>query len=613
MKECINKILLGLLLVLPFYACKYEPVGFYDRAVDQNSDPPQIQVIELNFNEDTIILYRNKTIRFKFDTQYHNVVAVRLLVDTTEIGLFKGASGEITLNPWYFSEGIHNLELQVYTGSGTGSIADAIGLEGYGFSKKWKLKVYQWSGAEVNEFIENGILHVSWPEYDVVHYTEYYIFKTFMNNGIQVGRSKTSEYIDSAYAGESASYMIKGMDSEGNVITLGSTGVKSYIPIMNYSRDTLNTFSISWNKSIFYNAVDSYQVFLGYNYDQLQLVKSTHDLEDTAYDFKWDYFTNGAFVKLRVVPKPLNVNYNPEDYSAFETVIYIGINYSFPSTGNEIFPINDNEIIYNYSSARLLRFSLTSGKIINDFRLQNIDGNKFEMMSASPALTYITSRSEWLNGIIVLVNTNLNSQSEIDQHLITGDADYNEVPVSDAGTAIINIGDSSLTLYDLINLKALGHFIRSPVYPISAGKLKLSSSGDYFTIVDDSIRLFHIIDGNFKLVQIIAKPIGNMLIEFSPVNPEQFTFWNGSLLSVKRCDSFSTIHEFPLTENLEDIDYRNNNILTSTPGFLHIRSLEDGSLRKDIGTYYVPYSGLNSWFLINHAIVHRSGVYCFLN
>jgi hypothetical protein len=618
MKKCIYRILQGALLSLIFFACKYEPVGEYDRNVNQNADPPSVKVVELNLNIDSIVVYYERSVRFKFDTQYHNVVGVRLLIDTTEIGRVSSGTGEFKIEKWRVAVGIHTLKLEVYTGSGTGSIADSIGQEGYLFSKSWKLIVKWWSGNEVSTYVADGLLHIKWPEYDAGRFEEYYIYKyyDYGSTEIKIGSSKNSEFIDSTYVGEYTDYIIKARDSEGNIIPLGSTGNMSSLPALSFSEDTLNNLTITWTKSRFYSAVDSYQVFLGYNSEQYRLVKSTHNPDDTIFNFKNDYFSELAYVKLRIVPKKVNLQYYPERYSSFSNYMTFYVTSNFPTFGvlDNISAINDHEFVYIWSLDRIFRYSLSGRKIVEAYSTGSETGyGPFYYLTASPSGNYITFRTDWNQKNIFFANSvGLNPPFGIDQDSLPGVAKFQDIPVSDIGTGLINIADTSFIIYDFRNSIILGKYYRQSKYPLYPGSLKLSSQGDYLAVIDDSIHLIKFTNGDFKPVMDFPKPYGKILIEFDAVNPEHIVFWNGSQFSVRKCSDFSMVYEFPLYEKLEDIDFRNDELLTWTPGYLHIRSLINGSLLNDLPTNYNPADGFKC-YLFNKTIVHTGGIFFTLN
>jgi hypothetical protein len=205
----------------------------------------------------------------------------------------------------------------------------------------------------------------------------------------------------------------------------------------------------------------------------------------------------------------------------------------------------------------------------------------------------------------------MNPYTEINQRYITGNADNNNIPVSDIGTSILTDNDMNLSIYDFKNSEILGKYIRNSFYPLYAGSLKLSKNGDYLIVIDDSLRLIHFSNNEFRPVSFLKKPVDKMLIEFDEVNPEQVIFWDGSQLSVKRCESFSTVYEFPLTETLLDIDYRNSEILSFTQGHLNVRSFIDGSLLKDVNINFIPSWG-RTCYLINHTIIYTAGLMYFI-
>ncbi len=64
------------LLVLMFflYSCEYQSSEVYNRPVNKDIAPPQIQVVELNIDEDTVCIYRSMEIKFKFESDNQAII-----------------------------------------------------------------------------------------------------------------------------------------------------------------------------------------------------------------------------------------------------------------------------------------------------------------------------------------------------------------------------------------------------------------------------------------------------------------------------------------------------------------------------------------------------------
>jgi hypothetical protein len=141
MKTHISEFLLIVSYIITFSSCEYETIAVYNRSVNKNVVAPTIQTVELNLNSDTITIYSDSTIIFKFSSSNQAINSVDFLIDGNLLSSVNSNTGVFNLQYNTLSEGIHSITIQVYTCSGTGSIADHLGAEVFLYSKSWKLNV----------------------------------------------------------------------------------------------------------------------------------------------------------------------------------------------------------------------------------------------------------------------------------------------------------------------------------------------------------------------------------------------------------------------------------------------------------------------------------------
>ncbi len=114
------------------YSCEYEPTELYEPKVNKDIAPPEIQTVQLNLNDDTLFLYSSKQINFQFQSNSsQKIVAVKFYLDNTLLNTVNSNAGSFDLNYYQLSKGIHKLKIELYAKSGTGSIADNLGLEAF--------------------------------------------------------------------------------------------------------------------------------------------------------------------------------------------------------------------------------------------------------------------------------------------------------------------------------------------------------------------------------------------------------------------------------------------------------------------------------------------------
>lgn len=610
-----GKVIIQFLLFLaiaPFInSCEYEPSGVHERDVQKDANPPQMQTVELNVNNDSIFLYNYWNIRFQFQCPNHNIIGVRLLVDSIEIGRVNSYTGTFSILPYYFEAGVHEMVMQVYTNSGTGSIGDILGMEGYVFWHKWQLIIKGSYDSGLKYGVKNGFLNISWARYDATNFKEYVVIRE--ENGStarEIWHSKNPEFTDSTYAGEGGRYLIYARTNETDDVTIADLYFDREIPQLTYSADTLNNLVLTWNKSRYYNAIDSVNVFMGTSEVNCSSAGSISNAYDTTFTFApKGSFGDMLFAKIRIVPKKENIMYVPERYYKFESQTYPVKGYPFPAGQfiENLYRVARNEFIYvqKTDGDYLVRYSVSAKSIVEKISKSSPECSSYFIgVQTSPAGKYLFSLIGCYPEPMIAESSNLGGYS-----IVGAASQYGTgVLVSDTGIGLICDFNYKIYLFDFLNSKMLGIYDRSPRTPIP---IKISSNSDYFLERDDSIRLVHFDGTGFSTIKSLRLIDNYGHFEFHPFNKDQIIYWDQSVFSVRHCEDFSTIYDFPLTESLLDIDFYNDEILTFVTGHLYIRSIQNGSLISDIPVNFTPQSG-STCYLVNHTIVYTRGLMYFV-
>lgn len=610
MKKHVIVIALTALFTVLFISCEYEPKGVFNQPVDKDIAPPQIQVVELNLESDNIYLYTGMNVKFLFNTDNQKIKATRFLIDGIVKGIINSNKGEFYIWAADLAEGYHELVIEIYTESGTGSIADKIGAEAFVALKSWSLYMDKSFHPEVKAIPINGLLNITWTPYRATNFKEYVVYRhDDMWAEKEISRSLSNEYVDGTYVGEGGSYIIKVLTSDDSYFILGYLNLRPEIPKINFYSDSANLVKIKWSRGKYYNAVDSFVVFMGNSGYDYKRVNATNKISDTVYKTTAACFGDQLYFKLRVVPRKVNLKYVPREYSQFESWVYDKLGYKLRESPRfmEMTPVTNDEFIYISAHDSLVRYSVTQRKIVEKIghKTPNYYCSEFLSLSVSPSGNYTTSRIGCNMDVLFTLSNNLNSYSPINPENLFGRS-TSAIPVSDIGTGLFSDYNEHIYIYDFISSTVIGTYTSNFPFPLG---LKISSNGDYFFEKGDSLRLVGFKNQLFKTIWKVSNSNSVLLYEFNPVNSNQVIFVNGNTLSVKQCDNLSTVNQITLTDKLLDIDYYKNEILTYKTGHLLVRSFTNGSLIKDIPINFIPVDfGDKKCFLINHTIITGDGL-----
>ncbi|MFA5971611.1 MAG: hypothetical protein WC780_04595 [Lentimicrobiaceae bacterium] len=604
------------IIFLLLSSCEYTPDKVFTNPTKPDPGAPNVNVVELNLEEDTVYLYFDKTVTFKFSTSNQEIRNVVYEVDNAVKETVSSGNGEFIMTQNDFYDGVYTLSIKVYTGSGTGSIADQVGAEGYLYEKKWVLIVTRTYGMPVSYTAENGYLRLDWAPYHGSELSEFVVYRPDENySSHEVGRSTTNHFIDSCYVGEGGNYSIRAKMKSGEEVYWGYCQLSKELPRIDCSSTPTNQYYVYWSKSRFFKGIAKVDVFQRDASDIYQPVYSSSSYNDSIYSFSNRLFGERINFMIKLIPRKYSFGYLQSD-ERFYTVsqdIYAGYNFSTQiSSGVPIKAVENNEILYDDRSLGLVRFSLSTLKNTEAFSYKGpiCESRYFSDLDVSPMGKYYISHICDFEHFISASSSNLGNYQVNDLSYLTGQQAW-KIPISDNMLGLIgslNWG-AGIYLYNFNTQSILAEYTNDPT--MSRG-VSISSNGDYMFISDYGLKLFHYSDHTFTEKQLLPFNL-TCFVEFSRTDADQFAFYDQSVFRIERCSDLSIVYSFPLQgEKLMSVDYRNKQILTAANLHLYVRSMIDGSLLYDIPVRTDEIYSYYTCCLADHKIISSLGVIYFL-
>lgn len=611
--------LIAFLSALIFSSCEFETDKVWNRPVDPDAGPPLITPVYLDLEEDTVWLLNGREISFRFISSMQEIRGVEFLIDGILSSSYLSDEGVYILDHANLQEGIHTLRIDLVTSSGTGSLADLVGTEGYIFSKSWVLYVIKDYNTELAATVKEGCLSFSWKDYPASDFIEFVIYRELgYNNRVEAGRSTTTEFTDCSYVGEGASYYIEMTRKNSDPVQWGHVSLDRELPGLKFSATRENEYTLSWSESKYYGAAGLFILSMcsipEWNY---VTVKETDDPEDNSLILPSSVrFADRMNYRLLVVP--VNKQYfNLLDRSRFETDLYdIETGFRFRTDGDIAFQpeqTGPDEFLFISGCDSLIRYSVSQDRVTGKlgYTASGCSMCNFLNYEISPSGQNLSTRFDCDFDLMVTVSANLQDYSRYDLQSLSGQGSNSKVPVSDAGTGLVSAPNSGFYVYDFVSSSPKGYYGNEST---STAGLSISSNGRYLFVDDNGLRLVRFDDPEF--VTIWNKPDYGLpeYFEFHGTDPDGLVIWDGTWFAKRDCSDFSEEYGFQLTDDaILHIDYYNGRMLTFTEGRLFVRNLSDGSLVEDIYINFDPTNWFNRCILVNNAVICITGVIYFIN
>ena len=409
-----------------FMACEYDPSGndFLDLAPPEDYIPIEISLNDVN-PSDTIYLYQNTTISIKINSPMDLQQAL-VLLDGREYKYMWSDSLGFIFYPEQVDEGVHKLTVDAIFTSGTGSLAEMMGLEGYTGELSWNIRVIHnpQDQFEVEYRInEEGFLELFWDNVIPDNYIESYTIHSGLTQetDITINDAKQKSFIDYGYVCEYAFYEVKTTLKDGNIFR--------------------QTLSIDWpTPSVYFEdlGLDSLRVYWDKPFanGRFNLIEDDTTIASEIYDTTITVsHIFGKYRKFSLEIRPQNAEYD-NNHNSFEAWgrFCLGTSLGLPNWELYAYNLTDN-ILYTRKYNNLVAFDAATLQEINTVSIMGNPwgftyGGKIASAPHNSTVAAMTGEETWIfedsrfiNPIIISplrgdVNTRLSALTSNDRFFV---------------------------------------------------------------------------------------------------------------------------------------------------------------------------------------------------
>ncbi len=590
-------------VIIAFTSCEYSPTGSNFHNIDSSFTPPIVN-IQLPEPGQTIMIQDNigYNLIYALNGDVSKLYKVLFYIDTSLI--FESRSSMYLISMLKRTDKLleeHVLRMIVINHSGTGSLADKLGMEGTYTERTWKLQIYNpnlFIPDSASYTIEDGILKLNWKKYPFDNFIRAEISKIFYednvsknHNLVPVTDKETNWCYDRSYVGEQASYQIKLLYSVGSDILTFSfpeVSVPKDLPVFTFKKVDNSSIEVFWTKNKFYNSIASLtfsntKLFPNFSVDskyQSTIIKdlplgSTENINvalvpNDSYNFSW--------VSVSV---PVFTGDPSFKYLEFEARNGDNIYYLQNSTG------------YTYSF-KLYKYSLSADKILDSVSLstQTSRDNRVAISPSGKNIVYRTG-----NDLACCLNGDISHPKIITDLQLTGKSSnygFDCQAISDNG--ILVAGLSGVYVYDLINDKLVCTMPAN-----SPSELNISANGDYIALTNSGTitsKIYKIENGSAKMI--IDGFVGYNFQFDNNINSKVY-YYDVDNKSMKYLDCSSNVNTYMLSSFLiyldlesgraiRNIDSKNNEILDINNGLQSIYKYKSNNGSGYIKGDYIYFS-----------------------
>lgn len=250
-------LIIQFFLLVFMISCVYEPTEKYTVDIAKPGLAPSIDV-DLDLLTDTLFFYWPSTLNLKVNAGKLKVLTVKYYLDNNEIyGDINESGFFTTLN--FANPGIHKFKMSIITNTGTGSLADVLGAEGFQYDTREWIFVAKALNTDFNisyKIDENGLIF-NWKEYDGIDLKTYRLKDLSTSNNYDI-QSNTFKNI--FYTGAQGYFEIYVVDNEDKEHFWGRCFLNKNLPVLRIGNIN-NHIALTWNKTPFTENIAEYQLF----------------------------------------------------------------------------------------------------------------------------------------------------------------------------------------------------------------------------------------------------------------------------------------------------------------------------------------------------------------
>jgi hypothetical protein len=431
MTKKLSTLFIGMLLLSFLNSCEYELSKDYFRTL---VPPTEVADIKLNLNPkaDTIFIAGRMNVKYDFSSDSLDVLSISFEIggETIYSNLHE-LSGTISIDATQFTPGEYKLKATMLTHSGSNSIADCIGAEGYIATKEWTLMLdnpsWQTASQPVFSKTPEGFLKISWTKCPIYTFDSYVL--GLPSNYYDTIRDRNcTSVVDSMYIPggmQMADLKFKYLYSGGywTYSNMATTVITEGLPTPQVQKVNIDSIRIFWKRPK-YNV--RYTLLAENHYDYLStsnllrydtdssVVVAQAGFEWINYKLKIRSYTSKPGRPARSADCNSTTCYQGNwfcdgliepAYNSMDNLLYIGTNgylkrFNVTSLANEVSVSCGGEIIRTSCSTNSSKVALITPSSVSVFSDKTLASKSVMALQRSPGHFKLCD-----NDVVVLIST----------------------------------------------------------------------------------------------------------------------------------------------------------------------------------------------------------------
>ncbi len=311
----LNSQALILLILSLFNRCEFSPQDVPETKLDYPLEGPPI-LFKLNNFTDTIKLGWKVNFQYNISGTNNKILSVKVDFEGTEIHHYISDNGQtfsFLFDPSPYNNGNYHLDVEVITGTGTGSIADKLGAEGFLYTQEWPVYIDKTLPDGIYNFIisaeqtDKG-MELTWPSFNHVNFISYEVCRQYsfiQPNPVSIATITdplNNKFIDSTFwEGTSCMYHVRINTPAG---PLDGEYIWAY-PNLGDLQAKLNvdkTIDVNWDKAKNLESFGKYYVYAGSSSSCIFDTLLIEDPDKNYSKFNFGAFGSSLYIYLKFIP-----------------------------------------------------------------------------------------------------------------------------------------------------------------------------------------------------------------------------------------------------------------------------------------------------------------------
>jgi len=569
-----------ILILLTILSCQKDLDNEYFRVVQP---PDQTHAFDLNLisEHDTIRLFKRTEFNYQLNTYGLKIWDGRFSMGDQEWTV-NSPGGSFQVSPSDYSPGFDTLQANIYTNSGSESLADLVGAEGYFVQKKWLVLIDNRPANPITpskSITKEGYLKISWPRCNQYNFLSYEITSNFWIDKM-VYDADSCFYIDSSYVGGEIIFRINlrviaddGQHAWGNMLDINDPE-----PVLNFENIGLDSVRIFWNRL-------KYSCRYKLNRTDISPVsRLLYSTSDTSIVVPQPEFGDRA--QFILYTEPYHLSSSNTSY-VLDNMQYHTLGYDFVVNSPRYGYSHIDKTVYTNNYDNMEGYDVSSMNQLQTLGLHNLiyqglyscATNSARVAALSSENIYVFDDNRLSNPVIIPYECWAKS---IDHFYLT---DNDMVMIAQP---------SKLELISITERKVLAT-LNIDDYPVYSKWACISTSKDgKYTGVGtyNGVKLYSLTDTSFNLIYNDSRSYRSILFDINDPGQVLVTYKDNDKLEIRSVPNFELIKSIVLPTNanvIRNIDPESGYLLLTDYNYLYILDLESSLIVLKIPSKdYIP-------------------------